>query len=217
MIHTLYGRIFECDPLTCTVVIECGGVGYKLTATANTISKLPSPTFSPDGTELQGQTVRLYTHMAVREDNVELFGFYTKEELDMFRLLISVNGVGPKAGMAILSLLTPRKLAIAVASEDAKSISRAPGVGAKTAARVVLELKDKIPKAFPVFAVGALETADVVPQKTEPAASAKLADAREALSVLGYSRSEVAASLKNVDENASLEDIIRDALQSLMK
>jgi len=217
MIHTLYGRIFECDPLTCTVVIECGGVGYKLTTTANTISKLPSPKFSPDGCAIEGETVRLFTHMAVREDNVELFGFSTKEELDMFRLLIGVNGVGPKAGMAILSLLTPRKLAAVVAAEDAKSISRAPGVGAKTAARVVLELKDKIPKAFPSFVSAAFEAADIIPAKTEPAASTKLADAREALSVLGYSRSEVAASLKNADENASLEDIIRDALQLLMK
>ncbi len=217
MIHTLYGRIFECDPLTCTVVIECGGVGYKLTATANTISKLPPPKFSPDGCAVEGETVRLYTHMAVREDNVELFGFSTREELDMFRLLIGVNGVGPKAGMAILSLLTPRKLAAVVAAEDAKSISRAPGVGAKTAARVVLELKDKLPKAFPSFAAVGLEAADTVPAKAEAPVSTKLADAREALAVLGYSRSEVAASLKNADENASLEDIIRDALQSLMK
>ncbi len=217
MIHTLYGRIFECDPLTCTVVIECGGVGYKLTATTNTISKLPPPKFSPDGCAIEGETVRLFTHMAVREDNVELFGFSTVEELDMFRLLISVSGVGPKAGMAILSLLTPRKLAAVVAAEDAKSISRAPGVGAKTAARVVLELKDKIPKAFPAFASLAFDGADAVPAKTEPAASTKLAEAREALVLLGYSRSEVAASLKNADETASLEDIIRDALQLLMK
>ena len=216
MIHTLYGRIFESDPLTSSVVIECGGVGYKLTATANTIARLPAPKFAPDGTVLEGETVRLYTHMAVREDNVELFGFSTREELDMFRLLISVSGVGPKAGMAILSLLTPRKLAAVVASEDAKTISRAPGVGAKTAARVVLELKDKIPKAFPAFALGGFDGADTVPAKPEPQQSSKLADAREALAVLGYSRSEVAASLKNADPDASLEDIIRDALQNLM-
>lgn len=217
LIHTLYGRIFESDPLTCTVVIECGGVGYKLTATANTISRLPAPQFAPDGTALQGETVRLYTHMAVREDNVELFGFYTKEELDMFRLLISVSGVGPKAGMSILSLLTPRKLAMVVAAEDAKSISRAPGVGAKTAARVVLELKDKIGKNFPQFAALSVGDEEIPAVKAAPAQSTKLADAREALAVLGYSRSEIAASLKNADEDASLEDIIRDALQSLMK
>ncbi len=104
MIRTLYGKIFESDALSCTVVIECAGVGYLLTVTANTIAQLPPPRFSPDGTQLEGAMVRLYTHMAVREDNVELFGFYTKEELDMFKLLISVNGIGPKAGLSILSL-----------------------------------------------------------------------------------------------------------------
>ncbi len=215
MIHTLYGRIFESDPLTCTVVIECGGVGYKLTATTSTIAKLPTPRFAPDGTALEGETVRLYTHMAVREDSVDLFGFYTTEELAMFRLLIGVSGVGPKAAMAILSLLPPRKLAMVVSAEDAKSISRAPGVGAKTAARVVLELKDKIGKHFPQFAdMTAEEEMPVVKSTKQPD---KLADAREALAVLGYSRSEIAASLKDADTEASLEDIIRDALQTLMK
>lgn len=218
MIRTLYGKIFESDALSCTVVIECAGVGYLLTVTANTIAQLPPPRFSPDGTQLEGEMVRLYTHMAVREDNVELFGFYTKEELDMFKMLISVNGIGPKAGLSILSLMTPRKLAAAVASGDAKAISRAPGVGGKTAARVVLELKEKIEKQFPQFAKVPEEAREreEVPKQSAGQGS-KLADAREALAVLGYSRSEIAASLKNIDPSASLEDIIRDALQALMK
>lgn len=215
MIHTLYGRLFASDPLTCTVVIECGGVGYRLTVTAGTIARLPAPKFAPDGTALEGEMVRLFTHMAVREDNVELYGFCTTEELDMFRLLISVSGVGPKAGMSILSLLPPKKLAAVVAAEDAKSISKAPGVGAKTAARVVLELKDKMGKAFPQFASMAAEEA--IPAVKAAAQPDKLKDAREALAVLGYSRSEIAASLKDVDPEASLEDMIRDALQALMK
>lgn len=215
MIYTLYGRIFEADPLSCMVVIECAGVGYKLSVTANTISHLPQPKFSPDGSMLEGDMVRLYTHMAVREDNVELFGFFTKEELDMFRLLISVSGVGPKAGMSILSLLTPQKLAAVVAAEDVKAISRAPGVGGKTAARVVLELKEKIAKNFPQFANAPDDSAEDTAPK--PVQSSKLSDAREALAVLGYSRSEIAASLKNINPEASLEDIIRDALQILMK
>lgn len=215
MIYTLYGRIFEADPLSCMVVIECAGVGYKLSVTANTISHLPQPKFSPDGSMLEGDMVRLYTHMAVREDNVELFGFFTKEELDMFRLLISVSGVGPKAGMSILSLLTPQKLAAVVAAEDVKAISRAPGVGGKTAARVVLELKEKIAKNFPQFANAPDDLAEDAAPK--PVQSSKLSDAREALAVLGYSRSEIAASLKNINPEASLEDIIRDALQILMK
>ena len=119
--------------------------------------------------------------------------------------------------MSILSLLTPQKLAMVVAAEDAKTISRAPGVGAKTAARVVLELKDKIAKNFPQLSAASFGEEEVPAVKANAAQSAKLADAREALAVLGYSRSEIAASLKDVDTDASLEDIIRDALQVLMK
>ncbi|MGN1345505.1 MAG: Holliday junction branch migration protein RuvA [Eubacteriales bacterium] len=215
MIETLYGRVFEMDALACTAILECGGVGYKVSVTANTLAQLPAPEYEADGTQIAGKLVRIYTHMAVREDGVDLFGFYTREELDMFRLLISVSGVGPKAGMSILSLLTPRKLAMVVAAEDTKSISRAPGVGAKTAARVVLELKEKIAKAFPQFS--SLDEADVSAEKTPKSASTKLTDARDALTVLGYSRSEVAAAMKNIDTAKSLEDIIKDALAVLMK
>ncbi len=216
MIETLYGRIFELDALSCTVIIECAGVGYKVSVTANTLSQLPAPEYAPDGTQVAGKPVRLYTHMSVREDGVELFGFYSREELDMFRLLISVSGVGPKAGMSILSLLTPKKLALVIASEDTKSISRAPGVGAKTAARVVLELKEKVSKNFPQFTSGG-ETETELPAAEKPAKSGNLADAREVLIVLGYSRSEIAAAMKNVDPSKSAEDIIKDALAVLMK
>ena len=114
------------------VVIDCGGVGYRLTVSRNTAETLGYPK--------GGERVKLYTYLQVREDGVELFGFYSEEELDAFRLLITVSGVGPKAAMAILSLFTPEKLAYAVAGEDVKAISRANGVGPKTAARVVLEL-----------------------------------------------------------------------------
>ena len=216
MIETLYGRIFETDALTCTAIIECAGVGYKVTVTANTLAQLPAPEYEPDGTQVAGKPVRLYTYMAVREDGVELFGFYSREELDMFRLLISVSGVGPKAGMSILSLLTPKKLALVIAAEDTKSISRAPGVGAKTAARVVLELKEKVAKNFPQYTSG--NSADPeLPAAEKPAKSNNLSDAREVLTVLGYSRSEVAAAMKNVDPTKSTEDIIKDALAALMK
>lgn len=216
MIETLYGRIFEINALTCTAIIECAGVGYKVSVTANTLSQLPAPEYEPDGTQIAGNPVRIYTHMSVREDGVELFGFYSREELDMFRLLISVSGVGPKAGMSILSLLTPRKLALVIAAEDTKSISRAPGVGAKTAARVVLELKEKVAKAFPQFTGGNIVEADV-PAAGRAAKSSSLTDARDALVILGYSRSEVAAAMKNIDASKSTEDIIKDALAVLMK
>jgi Holliday junction DNA helicase RuvA len=146
---------------------------------------------------------------------VELFGFHNKEELDMFRLLISVSGVGPKAAMSILSLLTPRSLAAAIAAGDAKTISRAPGVGAKTAARVSLELKDKISKSFPQFASGDWDSGVIVP--ANPASGGNLGDARDALAALGYSRSEIAASLKDIDPASEVEDIIKKALAVLMK
>ena len=216
MIETLYGRIFEIDALTCTAILECAGVGYNVSVTANTLSQLPAPEYEPDGKMIAGKPVRIYTHMAVREDGVELFGFYSREELDMFRLLISVSGVGPKAGMSILSLLTPKKLALVIAAEDTKAISRAPGVGAKTAARVVLELKEKIAKQFPQFSGDNIADTDS-PSAGKAVRSSSLSDARDALVVLGYSRSEIAAAMKNVDASKSTENIIKDALAVLMK
>lgn len=217
MIETLYGQIFESDATTCTIILECCGVGYHVTVTANTFSHLPTPKHAPDGISLLSEPVRIYTHMAVREDAVELFGFYSREELNMFKLLISVSGIGPKAAMSILSLFTPRGLASAVEAGDVKSISRAPGVGAKTAARVALELKDKIPKIFPYFTSTSDDGDEIL--KTAPSAqnSNKLSDVRDALTVLGYSRSEIAAVMKNVDLDGEVEDIIKSALTVLMK
>ncbi len=217
MIETLYGTIFETDAVGCSVIIECGGIGYRVRVTANTLTHLPPPRFAPDGTELAGDKVRIFTHMAVREDNVELFGFYSKEELEMFRLLIGISGIGPKAAISILSLLTPKKLAAAVASNDSKLISRAPGIGAKTAARVTLELKDKIPKMFPLLSSASDEVAgeDFISESL-PAAD-KISDAKDTLMVLGYSRAEVTAAMKKIDPAKPLEDIIKDALAVLMK
>lgn len=219
MIETLYGRIFEFNATSCSIIIECGGVGYHVTVTANTLSHLPSPRLSPDGSACIGDAVRIFTHLAVREDGVDLYGFYSREELTMFRLLISVSGIGPKAAMSILSLFTPKGLCAAVASEDVKSISRAPGVGAKTAARVSLELKDKIKKTFPEYigAAGEGEAEVAAEAQMQSGGSSKLEDVRDALTVLGYSRSEIAAAMKNIDLNLTLEDIIKQALVSLMK
>lgn len=215
MIETLYGKIFEMDAASCGIIIECCGVGYRVTVTANTLSKLPTPRFTPAGDPAEGTPVRLYTYMAVREDGVDLYGFYTREELNMYRLLISVSGIGPKAAMSILSLFTPRSLASAVAANDVKSISRAPGVGPKTAARVALELKDKIAKNFPQFSDSADDAGDFIPAANTSVSN--LNDAREALAVLGYSRSEIAAAMKDVDPASPVEDIIKAALGQLMK
>jgi len=188
-------------------VIDCGGVGYKLTVSANTQTALGMPE--------EGKRVKLYTYLAVREDAMELFGFYTEAELDTFRLLIGVSGVGPKAAMAILSIMTPEKLALAVASEDAKAIARANGVGGKTAARVVLELRDK-------FNGLSFSGAEGLAAPVSPAAPAMkggaMAEASEALSMLGYKQSEILDALRRIDTTGkSVEDIITAALKFFSK
>ena len=207
MIYCLTGTLLFTDSLTSTAVIDCGGVGYKVTVTSNTLIKLPLSSSSPE-------KVRLFTYMQVREDGVDLFGFYTVKELDMFKMLISVSGVGPKAAVSILSIMTPDKLASAIAAEDAKAISKAPGIGGKTAGRIILDLKDKLAKAYPVPGI---RMEDTDGESASSADSGRLSDAQQALLVLGYSKPEVSAALKKVNVSAPLEDIIRAALTQLMK
>lgn len=189
-------------------VIDVGGVGYKLTVSGTTYDAMP-----PNRSVATPPTVCLYTHMAVREDDVELFGFATQEELASFKLLISVSGIGPKAAMSILTLLSPEKFALAVCTEDKKTIAKANGIGPKTAARVILELKDKLMKetdlSSPIAASPAASTAG--------AARGKLSEAVDALVVLGYSRAEASGILKDLDPSLELEDLIRAALKKLMK
>ena len=186
-------------------VIDCGGVGYKLTVSMNTSDMLL--------TKL-GKEVKLFTHLAVREDGVELFGFGTLEERDCFNSLIAVSGVGPKAATSILSTLTPEKLAIAIDSEDIKAISKAQGIGAKTAARVVLELKGKLPDSLSSITTGNSSRA------TESVAkrSGAFQDASEALVSLGYDKSSVLDALKGINpESRDASEIIRLALKKLMR
>lgn len=205
MFYYISGKLAMLD-LTYAVV-DAGGVGYRLTITQNTYSSLPHGAS-------RTETVTLYTYMAVREDGVELFGFGSTEELDAFKLLITVSGVGPKAAIAILSQLTPAKLSHAILSDDKKSISRANGIGPKTAARIVLELKDKIAKS----AIGDIEDTDDAPILNTETASSKLSDAQDALMALGYSRNEAASVLRTIDaEQLELDDIIRLALKKIMK
>lgn len=217
MIATLYGLLYAINPVSCVVILECGGVGYRVQVSAGTLSRLPSPAYRADGEEIpDAKKVRLFTYMAIREDSLDLFGFYTREEQEMFQMLISVSGVGPKAAMSILSLMTPRTLALTVAAEDTKAISKAPGVGAKTAARVVLELKDKFAKLYPDTG-GIPDIPASTGQKQTVQKSSKLSDAKEALEVLGYSRSEIVSALKYASPEDPLEDIIKKALAALMK
>ncbi len=209
MFYYLNGSLMHVEPAL--AVLDVGGVGYQLTISGTTYNALP-----PRSTN-NPPTVKLFTYLAVREDGIELFGFISRTELSTFKMLISVSGVGPKAAMSILSLLTPEQVAMAICTEDRKTIAKANGIGPKTAARIVLELKDKMLK----------ESGGELPSGGEGlpiAASAsdgkrgKLGEATDALIVLGYSRSEALAALKDLDtSNAELEEIIRLALKKLMR
>jgi Holliday junction DNA helicase RuvA len=143
---------------------------------------------------------------------MELFGFFTEEEEKAFELLITVSGVGPKAGISILSVLTPDRLSSAILSGDAKAIAKANGVGAKTAARVVLELKDKIGKLIPP-----VEGGTVLPEESSMEDNSSLGDALSALTVLGYSRQEAFYALRGLPADADTETLIRAALKKLLK
>ena len=186
-------------------VIDCGGVGYKLTISQNTLSAL-------DKIAPRGEKIKLFTYMAVREDDVELFGFYTEEELVTFKLLLTVSGIGPKAAMGVLSAFTPDGLARAVTTEDTKAIARANGIGAKGAARIVLELKDKLSYT------GDGDAAPVIESAPTPKKSSHLTEAAEALIALGYSRAEVNAVLAKLHtDGMESGEIIRAALAQFMK
>ena len=187
-------------------VIDCGGVGYRLTVSQNTLAAL-------DRAAVRESKVKLFTYMAVREDDVELFGFYTEEELTAFRQLIGVSGIGPKAAMGVLSAFTPDGLARAVCTEDVKAIAKSNGVGAKGAARIVLELKDKMS-----YAGGGAEVPTAAATAAPATKSTGLAEAAEALTALGYARAEVNAVLSKLDTAGMASgDIIRAALAQFMK
>jgi Holliday junction DNA helicase RuvA len=201
MIYHLNGILELCEEGSC--VIDCGGVGYKLFVSDNTYTAIVGQV---------GTKIKLLTYLQVREDGVELYGFKTNDEQSAFKLLITVSGIGPKAAMSILSLLTPDKLCMAITGEDTKTIAKANGIGAKTAARVVLELKDKITKLPFAHSVGAqLETPVAIPK------SSNLSEALDALVVLGYSRAEAQRALGGIDPRLDVTKIIPLALAKLMK
>ena len=203
MFYYLNGNLEYREANLC--VIDCGGVGYKLTVSLNTSDSLVNK---------MNQKVKLYTYLAVREDGIELFGFGTNEERECFNQLISVSGVGPKAAMNILSTLTPDRFSLAVCTEDVKSISKAPGVGTKTAARIVLELKDKISKDM----MTAGSRIDNTPVQSIPQNSI-LSEATEALMVLGYDKNTVLNALRGIDVQSMKDvgEVIKAALKKLAK
>ena len=184
------------------LVVENGGIGYEIYMTGQDLGKARI-----------GDEKKIHTFLYVREDILQLYGFFSKDDLGMFKLLIGVNGVGPKGALGILSGISADELRFAVLSDDVKTISKAPGIGKKTAQKMILELKDKLAKEQASFGP---DTGGSVPLTVLP--NDKAEEAGAALAVLGYSGSEVAAALKGIDiDILPLEEIIRQALKRMVK
>lgn len=198
MIYCLTGKILKKS--LDSVVISCAGVGYYVQVPATTGEALPAP----------GQEGTVYTIMNVTENDVSLYGFANEEQRDCFKMLTSVSGVGPKAGLSILSIMSPEKIALAASSGDHKAFTKASGVGPKLAQRIALELKDKVGKGL---ANGTGFSGDM----GTPAPSSAPAQAVAALVSLGYTPSDAAAAVARVDETLPVQDIIKVALRSLSR
>ena len=196
MFYSLTGEIVYRD--SSSVAISCGGVAFRCSVTLTTLNEL---------SDKKGE-VTLYTHLSVRDDALELFGFYDESELDCFKMLVSISGVGPKAALAILSQLTPDRLALAVSSGDVKAITKAQGVGKKIAQRVVLELKDKM-KTGDVSGTGETGASGQI------LLGSNTSEAVEALVMLGYSQSEASSAVAKLDQSLSVEKLITQALKIL--
>ncbi len=202
MIYSLTGRLVHKQ--NGIAVVECAGVGYSCQTTNQTLSRL------------SGDTVTLFTYMHITENSLDLFGFASRDELEMFKLLISVSGVGPKAALAVLNEYAPDRLILFIASGDAKMITKAQGVGPKLAQRIVLELKDKAAKMLPSGVIAAPD--DIFSSSSErTVGSDSFSEAIGALVSLGYSRSEAVQALSGVDPALSSDDMIREALRKLAR
>ncbi len=200
MFYSLTGKIVYSD--ITRVAIECSGIAFDVTTSVNTLRRLGNI----------GDTATVYTYLAVREDGVELFGFYDNEEMQYFKMLITVSGVGPKAAVAILSVLTPEMLALSIAAGDVKSITKAQGVGPKIAQRIVIELKDKVSKMVPEKV-----SVDKINSQSALLGGGNSDEAVSALVALGYTNSEAAHAVSTVDSSLGVEEIIRQALRNLAR
>lgn len=201
MLYSVKGELIHMEPQM--AVICCGGVGFRCRITMNTARQLPAV----------GSEAMLYTMMNVREDAIELFGFADQGELNCFKQLTAITGVGPKAAIAILSELSPERVALAVAAGDFKSLTKAQGVGAKLAQRIVLEMKDKVGALAPS---GGMELPEAgVPGGVSAAGNA--AEAAAALTVLGFTPGEAAAAVGRLDSALPVETLVREALKTLGK
>lgn len=185
------------------VVIELNNIGYKIFTSGNTISNMPKVS----------EEVLLYLEQIVREDFIGLYGFTTKEELEMFKLLLSINGVGAKAALSLLSISTVNNLKYAIMMGDEKHITRAPGIGKKTAQRIILELKDKLKPDDLVSEEGQL--IEGIDDNTDY--SFNINETLSALVALGYTEKEAQKALEKIDKTLSLENMIKESLKLLMR
>ena len=185
------------------VVVDVGGIGYGLYMPGQSMGKLPAI----------GAEVKLHTYLNVREDAMQLFGFLTRDDLKIFKLVIGVSGIGPKGGLSILSKLTPDDLRFAVLSGDAKAISAAPGIGKKTAEKLIIELKDKLSMDDVIQNVEAVEEIS-----GQSGVSQIQTDAIQALTALGYGNTESLRAVKQVEiaENTDVETVLKQALKYMM-
>lgn len=200
MFYYLNGTVAHTGPYL--AVIDCGGVGYACKTTNHTLSSLK-----------RGEKAKLYTYLHVREEIFELYGFASENELNCFQMLIGVSGVGPKAAIAILSSVSPERLATAIITGDEKALTGAPGIGKKIAQRVILELKDKLAKGQLNVAAGESYSGGVtvIPEN-------KASEAGAALAVLGYGSAEINEALKGIPmDELPLEAIIKQALKKMVK
>ena len=188
-----------------SVIVEAAGLGYRIFVPVSVLSELPK----------LGETVKIYTYYSVKEDSVSLFGFLSRQDLEMFRMLIGVNGVGPKSALGILSVLSPDTLRLAIISSDAKAISKAPGIGSKTAQRIILDLKDKVKAEDILYGGNDAAAGDAAVEVSGVGEIGK--EAIEALTALGYSASEATGAVRKVaiTETMTAEDVLKAALRHL--
>ena len=202
-----YIRGVLCDIEEQKAIVDVNGVGYGIYMPQQALSLLPP----------MGQQVKIHTYLNIREDAMQLFGFLTKEDLNVFRLLIGVNGIGPKAGLNILSCLSPDELRFAVLSGDAKAISATPGIGKKTAEKLILELKDKLNIEDMLEHAAHGGDSEDLASGTDTASNTMQAEAVQALTALGYGSAEsLRAVKKSSPECSSVEDILKEALKFLL-
>lgn len=198
MISSLNGRLIYTD--AASAVVECGGVGLKCSVTSNTLSKLPRI----------GENVFLYTVMTVKEDAISLYGFLSVEEIETFKMLTSVSGIGPKTALAVLSEFTPERITLLILSGDAKGLTTVSGLGLKSAQRIILELKDKFGKSTD------LRGADL----SSPVATSQMSNIKEAMAALvslGFSNSDAMSAVSSLDPSLDTQQLIKLALKQLSK